>query len=424
MIYANRGKDLENDYQSAKLARNEIFDIRLRNQVSNEIQQIHIPYILPEIPNYQVLDENPQYELSQSQYQENSIYYNWDNLADDAVGIILVGNSGSGKTSSACKVAELLTKNNPAHVVALDPHYNDTWELAGIESIGNIQMIETAIIWLVDELDRRRERKGLKQPLGPDYIIFVDEINSALEQFDEPKKLSIALKRLGSEGRKFGLSLIAINQSSNVDDIGISKPYRNNYLIIALNASARQLAESTWGKDDQRSQIIENTPYSCMISGCISPQIARHLSHSNYPRYQKKGLPPIGLKPINQLPWPNYPWENTAESEVIKTIPTTNINLSKQENKPIENPIDIISNWLLSRNEKTTIRQVLTNCGTAKKFKYKSPEILYIFEKLESENKGRIIKIFGIGGKISTIFLPSGIEYNDNADIAEDTEID
>jgi len=232
--------------------------------------------------------------------------YDWNSIEDEAVGFLVCGNSGSAKSSLATWLAGHLTQSQPMSVIALDPHFNDCWQLAGIKSIGKIEHIEACLEWLIAELDRRCERKGDGLPLGDPMFIICDEINAALERFAKPKIIESALKRLGSEGRKFDLTFCGLNQSSNAEALGIDAKYKSNYALILLGQSAR--THSKMGKH------LQDVAYPCMVTGSIADSIAAHPTHSSYTQFKKKGNAPMNLKPINQLPLP------TALSKFVKGI--------------------------------------------------------------------------------------------------------
>jgi len=222
--------------------------------------------------------------------------YDWNQIEDESVGYLICGNSGSAKSSLATWLAGHLTQSQPMAVIALDPHFNDCWQLAGIQSVGKIEHIEASLTWLIEELDRRCERKGDGLPLGDPMFIICDEINAALERFAKPKIIESALKRLGSEGRKFDLTFCGLNQSSNAEALGIDAKYKSNYALILLGQSAR--THSKMGKH------LQDVAYPCMVTGSIADSIATHPTHGNYTQFKKKGNAPMNLKPINQLPLP------------------------------------------------------------------------------------------------------------------------
>lgn len=225
--------------------------------------------------------------------------YDWANAPDEGVGFIIAGNSGSGKSSVATWLAGLLTQMEPAQCLVLDPHHNDLWQQQGLTSIGDIEEIEATIRALLKELDDRCTRKGNGKPLGDPLLIISDEIGACLERFKHPKWIQSALKRLGSEGRKFGMTLIAINQSQNADDLGISGSLRNNYVLILLGAAARKHARQL-GKEFEA--YLKGIAYPCMVSGASEDAIATHPTHGSYTQFKKQGNPPRNLIPIRQLP--------------------------------------------------------------------------------------------------------------------------
>jgi hypothetical protein len=231
-------------------------------------------------------------------------YYDWRDLIDDAVGIIIAGNSGSGKTSVAVWVAGWLTKDEPAEVIALDPHANVNvlWKELGIHTISEFSQIEKQLGLLINLLDERRGMGLDELNMQPQVIVFADEINACLSNFEDKASMANAIKRLGSEARKYRIALIALNQSSNVEDLGISAPMRSNYLLVLLNASARQFARNNWKQDDPRHKYVEETAYSCVVAGSVAPSVAIHPTHYSYTQFKKKGNKPLGLLPINQLP--------------------------------------------------------------------------------------------------------------------------
>ena len=223
--------------------------------------------------------------------------YDWNNISDEAVGFLMCGNSGSAKSSLATWLAGHLSQSSPMAVIALDPHFNDCWQLAGIKSVGKIEQIEAALNWLLGELDARCDRKGEGKPMGDPMLIICDELNAALERFKDRKIVESTLRRLGSEGRKFGLTFCGLNQSSNAAAIGIDAKYRSNYALILLGQSART--------HPQLGKHLVDVAYPCLLDGSIAPCLAKHPTHGDYSTFKKQGNAPKNLKQINQLPLPS-----------------------------------------------------------------------------------------------------------------------
>ncbi|MEM7716235.1 MAG: ATP-binding protein [Cyanobacteria bacterium P01_A01_bin.68] len=234
---------------------------------------------------------------------EKLAFYDWDNLENEASGVLIIGNSGSAKTSLACWLAGQLTKNKPAQVLALDPHANRNplWRELNVRVFSDFTLIERQLELFEDLLDQRR---------NPDYqpkendrlIILTDELGACIKNFTNSDRVQRTLERLGSEGRKYDIMLIAMNQSSNVEDIGISAQNRNNFVIIMTGASSRNYAELKWKKEDQRRQWIESQAYPCVLGGAVQATVAKHPTHGCYKEFKKKGNQPIGICSIKQLP--------------------------------------------------------------------------------------------------------------------------
>ena len=255
-------------------------------------------------------------EMQTVELLDKPIYYNWDNIADEAVGFLICGNSGSAKSSLATWLAGHLSKIQPMGVIALDPHYNECWKLAGITSVGKIEQIEAALKWLLSELDARCDRKGEGKPLGDPLFVICDELNAALERFKDKKVVESALKRLGSEGRKFGLTFCGLNQSSNVNAIGIDSKYRSNYALILLGQSARS--------HPQLGKHFGDIAYPCLLDGSIAPSPAIHPTHGSYQTFKKVGNPPKNLRQINQLALPQSLLNIIDDSLITNTVGNKN----------------------------------------------------------------------------------------------------
>lgn len=255
--------------------------------------------------------------------------YNWQDAVDEGVGFIIAGNSGSGKSSVATWLAGLLTQAEPAQCLVLDPHWNDIWAEQGLTAVGHINLIEDTIKALLKELDARCDRKGRSEPLGKPLLIIADEIGACLERFKDPKWIQSALKRLGSEGRKFKMTLIAINQSQNVEDLGISGSLRNNYVLILLGAAARKQAVQM-GKETV--ELLKGSAYPCILSGSVEDAIGIHPTHGDYQLFKKQGNPPKNLIPIMQLPlvFPEFTDPNDA---VLASVPAPTLEQFSEEFK-------------------------------------------------------------------------------------------
>lgn len=243
-------------------------------------------------------------------------FYDWQQLPDDASGVIITGNAGSGKSSLALWLLGLLTQKQPAIIKVLDPHATiNNWHEHNLETVAEFEAIESELSGAVAELDRRRKLSRGDLKSQPPYIFVADELMGMISEFENPKSVSKALSRLGCEGRKYGVSLIAIAHTSNAEALGIDAKLRSNYLVLAVGAPARQIGEKTWGKKSPEFCHLNATAYPCLVSGSVADQVAIHPTHGYATQYKKQGVPPRNLLPINQVNQPGKPISKPAKSE-------------------------------------------------------------------------------------------------------------
>jgi len=276
-----------------------------------ELEQ-ELPLRVPEIkgnPNVYIDAKTSQIKLEipkqapQKKEKQLPPLYNWNDLEDEASGIIIAGNTGAVKSGVALWCAGKLTERSPKQVIALDVHAKKNyWHTQKIPTIHKQSKVIRALEILLDELNRRKET-GEEQP---ELVVIIDEISALRANCtdkDEEKWVLKALLLLGAEGRKFGLFAIIINQSKNVEALGIDGQNRNNYALLLLCAAARDYRrQAGWGDEDLRTQYLEEKAYSCLMSGSIQNQVAKHPTHGEYRKFVKKGLPPKQMLSVNQLP--------------------------------------------------------------------------------------------------------------------------
>jgi len=258
-----------------------------------------MPYLQqPAAPNSPALALMP----ANGTNHQNSGLYAWERLIYEAVGIIIAGNSGAGKTSVACFLLGLLTQSEPKKIIVCDPHHNRLWKQLGLSPVGRIPDIERNLAAYVEEMDRRYDAlaDGAEPEDFEPMIIVLDELGKCQKKFSDPSGIEDAIARLGCEGRKVGMTAIIICHSQNVDDMGISKKLRNNYVLILLGGSALDESEK-WKADDQRRAFIESQAYPCIVSGSIRNTPALHPTHYQYSEYKIQGNQPLNLLPINQI---------------------------------------------------------------------------------------------------------------------------
>jgi GTPase SAR1 family protein len=318
----------------AEIAKLEADEAKFKSEASRHLSATADPLELAEEIDYKALCPGKVGELE---------FYDWRNLADDAVGIMVVGNSGSGKTSVASWIAGWLTKDKPAQVLALDPHANRNplWNQLNIYVISDFQLIQRQLEILLEILDQRRAMTFEEVENADTIICFADELSACIKQFNDPNVVTHSLERLGCEGRKYKIVFIAMNQSINTkDNKDTSAAMLSNYLIIRLCAIARQISER-WKKTDPRHKHVQETAYSCVICGSASTNVAVHPTHHSYKQYKQKGNKPLGLLPINQLPLTIQ----LASPQDIQTDWHEDLILWADELGRLPNPQEIKEHW-------------------------------------------------------------------------------
>jgi hypothetical protein len=349
-------------------------------------------------------------------------------IVDEATGILITGNSGAGKTSSAVEIAGMLTESAPAEVIVLDPHFNDQWQIAGLQAISRIEEIEQAIASLLQELDARHERKRLGLPNGRKVLVITDELLSCKKRFVNPKKVGDALSRLSTEGRKRDMLFLGISHSPNADDIDISAEVRTSFAVIKLCKSAQKHVSNFWEKSDPRKAYILNHPgYPAIVADGVD-EIVDHPTHAHHPQFKKNGNQPKYQHKINQLSWTTLnldgSWkasnltsndENNADcedkfkpsGENIKGTQKSDIARKIDLAKPPEdeqNPPNISLEYLLNlvleyaQQEGTiTVRDVQTKKPIGRKYYLSSEAIVGIFTELENRRLGKKIEADSLG---------------------------
>lgn len=230
-------------------------------------------------------------------------FYDWEDLPDENTGIMIAGNAGSGKTSVCCWVLGKLTERKPAIIEVLDPHggINKIWHDLGMNPICEYDEIEARLIAAIAELDLRRARAKRGEPIGQQYIFVCDELDSCLDNFQNPEMIAKAIKRLGKEGRKYDLSLIFITHTSNAGVKGIDAQERNCYVNILLGGTAANYTRYNYKRTDSESLFLNNQAYPCIVVSGGFPTPAIHPTHGTYTKFKKQGNPPLNLLPINRI---------------------------------------------------------------------------------------------------------------------------
>ena len=222
--------------------------------------------------------------------------YDFDGILDEAVGIALLGNSGSGKSSVAKYIVGLMGQSQ---ILVLDPHDDgDTWD--GLPVLSEYADIVPQLGLLLKELDTRRGQRKQKQKLEP-VVIICDEF-PAVRDYCAQIGSDVAdrfILRFGSESRKFDMLCLFCSQSGNTKALGLDGKgdFLENYLLIRLHKVARKYAKNL----SDRSVLARIQPEVCGFPCLVGDEVSVHPTHGHYPKFAK-GLPPQKLKPLRSLP--------------------------------------------------------------------------------------------------------------------------
>jgi hypothetical protein len=221
--------------------------------------------------------------------------YQVSKVMEEAVGIALLGNSGSGKSSVAKYIISLM--GDDVQILVLDPHDDgDTW--GDLPVISNYDGIVEQLELLLEELDDRRPRRRQKEQLDP--VAIISDEWPAIRYYCSEKGLDVAdrfLLRFGSESRKFNMLCLFCSQSGNTKALGMEGKgdFLENYLLIRLHKVALKYAKNLG--DQTILHRLKQQGFPCLVG----EEFALHPTHGHYPQF-KKGLPPANLKQLQSRP--------------------------------------------------------------------------------------------------------------------------
>ncbi|MBE9119061.1 ATP-binding protein [Lusitaniella coriacea LEGE 07157] len=209
-------------------------------------------------------------------------------LLEEATGIGLLGNSGSGKS---CVAKYLAGEFGDAQIIVLDPHDDPdetNWE--GLHVLRDYDLIIEQMEIFLELLNKRD-----KTP-----VVIISEEFPAVRAYCKRKRLQTAdefILRIGSEARKFNKFPIFCSQSGNVKALGLENmgDFLENFMLVRFNRIATKYAKNLSDRDVQ--QALSEQGYKTLVND--SPAI--HPTHGRYQQV-RKGQPPIGLRPLQSQP--------------------------------------------------------------------------------------------------------------------------
>ncbi|MFM6209468.1 hypothetical protein [Planktothrix sp.] len=341
--------------------------------------------------------------------QETLEFYNWDDLKHEANAIIVGGNPGSGKSTIVGGfIAPMISRLSESEVIVCDPDANSNrWSEYGYTRIvSDYKAIYQTLIAVSEEKENRKST-GKKHQI----ILIMDELNDcqgawrSMYNRAEYNQAIEAIRTLGN-ARKYNITPIILMQSHNVEDIGLSRKYRNQFAVILCCASARDEVMNIWKQQDERWQWVNTNPYPCVLVGSIPTQIAQHPTHGHHTQFKKVGNAPSNIlspvcSDIQSIPdFQNVETETayrsspTQPSEPPKTSPSNpSFDIRKLEKKPENNsnPNDInrrkfeaIASYC-QRKGTTTVRKIQQGKLLSDDYKLDSSFIKYALDMLSDQ---------------------------------------
>ncbi|MEM8641668.1 MAG: IS1 family transposase [Cyanobacteria bacterium P01_G01_bin.54] len=214
-----------------------------------------------------------------------------EEILQEATGIAILGNSGSGKTC----LANALAQGTNAPILVLDPH-GDSYDphkypWGDLVVIHDLPTILKCMEYLLDSLDQKDKR-----PL----TIIADEFPK-IRAYAQAQNSLVAdrfIVQYGSEARKFNKLPIFCSQSGNVKALGLEGrgDFLENFALIRLGKVAVKYAKNH--EDRDLYQWLKDIAYPMLID-----HDRAHL-HPNLGHHQQvvKGAVPTGLLPLDSPP--------------------------------------------------------------------------------------------------------------------------
>jgi hypothetical protein len=208
-------------------------------------------------------------------------FYNWV-LPEEATGLAIFGDPGSGKTCTAIQMLGLLTQVlGPAQIIVMDLH-DQPGKWGNLTVVDEILAIIQVMQWflLTDLPQRRKDLKRNKQHPLTIWVLeelggvtrSVKRLAATIDNKEERKLLenlvSDFLVELGSQGRKYEYLGVLVNQAGNIGANGMSGfgDYLEAYHQIWLGRVATKRAKLK-GCSSNSLTFLNSQPYPCLVGG-------------------------------------------------------------------------------------------------------------------------------------------------------------
>lgn len=215
---------------------------------------------------------------------------------------LIVGSTGSGKTVASYAVLSAMAARWDCQFVICEPG-GVNWG-AQTTATTTAQIAQT-ILAMQRELERRQALlraqdvdhvEDLPEPL-PYLVLVGEELESVLDDLrltdrDTRTAAIVALRAIARLGRKCGVVLVAVSQSSSVDVL--DAPTRRNLSNVLLFRSQHTVGE-TWrvSRDVKLAELPTGAAWS-----------VRHNAVVSFPRMARPNLPTADMGDVPELPEP------------------------------------------------------------------------------------------------------------------------
>lgn len=180
-------------------------------------------------------------------------------LLKEMYHLLIVSETRSGKTVLVEALTRYLDGIGKAYMISPKiQKWNDKTKKGNIPGRGYGANFADILVAFkeIDQVLRNRiavQAEDNSVEFEPLYLI-IDEYTYIKDNVPETVKY---MKTFANVGAEYQFYLIVINQSGNVDDLGVSAPLRKNFSRIFMQSEARKLMPHMFERKDERPLVLE-----------------------------------------------------------------------------------------------------------------------------------------------------------------------